>query len=605
MLIKNHTNIEKTEEIKLKKLINGKETRLGAFPEDTAVTFSVTLPRCIGASGAVLRISRDGEESFDIPFSYISMDGGNDRYEVSFKGEKGLYFYEILLLRGYETLFLSSVNNLDFEVTTQSENLFHLLFYKKDFDTPDWSKGGVMYHIFVDRFCQGVGDVILHGTLDENWESGIPQFAENVGEPLSNDIFFGGNLWGVIEKLDYLASLGVTIIYLSPIFESVSNHRYDTGNYEKIDSMLGGEAAFDALIKAAHERGMKIILDGVFNHTGDDSKYFNKRGNYDTVGAYNSPDSPYSSWFNFTSFPNDYEAWWGIEIMPRLKHSNESCRRYFTAPGGIGEYWLKRGADGWRLDVADELSDEFLDELNEVSKSTNGAFIIGEVWENGVTKTAYGKRRKYFHGSQLDSVMNYPLKNAILSFLTEGDSEFFYNTVTELYSSYPMPILHSLMNIISTHDTERMLTLLGDKSAGEGKTNKELSTLRLSPDKRREAKELLKLASVIQYTIFGFPSLYYGDEAGLEGYHDPFCRLPYPWGREDSDLIRHYKKLGKLRHKHSCLKGGDFEFILCEKSVVAYRRKNEKDSLEVYINAGDKKVTVSGVEIDAKSYKII
>jgi len=291
--------------------------------------------------------------------------------------------------------------------------------------------------------------------------------------------------------------------------------------------------------------------------------------------------------------------------MPRLKHKNEACRHYFTGKDGIVERWLKKGADGWRLDVADELSDEFLDELNNRAKGVNQAFIIGEVWENGVTKTAYGKRRKYFHGHELDSVMNYPLKNAILSFLTNGDSESFYNTVTELYSSYPKPVLDSLMNIISTHDTERMLTLLGDPTAGEGKSNKELSTLRLAPEKRREAKKLFKLASVIQYTVFGFPSLYYGDEAGLEGYHDPFCRLPYPWGKEDHELLRHYKKLGALRKKYTCLKNGDFEFILCEKSVVAYRRKNKKDSLTVYINAGDKKVNLSGVEIDAKSYKII
>jgi len=604
MLIKNHTNVENIKDITLTRKVKGQKTRLGAFPEGTCVTLSLTLPRSIGASGAVLRINRDGEESRDIPFSYISLEGKADLYETEIRGD-GLYFFEILLLRGYETLFLSSVNNLDFEVTEHSESLFHILFYKKDFDTPDWSKGGVMYHIFVDRFCRGKGDVTLHGRLNEDWENGIPQFADKVGAPLSNDIFFGGNLWGVIEKLDYLLTLGVTIIYLSPIFKSVSNHRYDTGDYEQIDSMLGGDTAFGALIEEAHKHGIKVILDGVFNHTGDDSKYFNKRGSYDTVGAYNSLRSEYAEWFNFEDFPDTYEAWWGIEIMPRLKHKNEACRHYFTGKDGIVERWLKKGADGWRLDVADELSDEFLDELNNRAKGVNQAFIIGEVWENGVTKTAYGKRRKYFHGHELDSVMNYPLKNAILSFLTNGDSESFYNTVTELYSSYPKPVLDSLMNIISTHDTERMLTLLGDPTAGEGKSNKELSTLRLAPEKRREAKKLFKLASVIQYTVFGFPSLYYGDEAGLEGYHDPFCRLPYPWGKEDHELLRHYKKLGALRKKYTCLKNGDFEFILCEKSVVAYRRKNKKDSLTVYINAGDKKVNLSGVEIDAKSYKII
>ena len=350
---------------------------------------------------------------------------------------------------------------------------------------------------------------------------------------------------------------------------------------------------------------MKIVLDGVFNHTGDDSKYFNRRGNYHTLGAYQSTESPYAKWYNFTEFPDTYEAWWGIDIMPRLKHHNEKCRRFFTGRGGIIEKWLKRGADGWRLDVADELSDEFLDELTVSAKGVKDAFVVGEVWENGVTKTAYGTRREYFWGDQLDSVMNYPVKNAILALLRDKDTEFFYNTVTEIHSSYPKPVLDCLMNIISTHDTERMLTLLGDETAGEGKSNRELSTLRLSPEKREEAKKLMKLASVIQYTIFGIPSLFYGDEAGIEGYHDPFCRLPYPWGREDKDLVKHYKMLGKLREKYDCLKNGDFEFIHCEKGIVCYSRSGAKDTLRVYINATDEKATVGKVEIEGKSYKFI
>lgn len=605
MLIKNHTIVEKNAEITLKRYVYGQETRLGAFPEGTPVTLALTLPRRIGASGVVLRISKDGSESVDLPFSYISMKGGSDRYEAIIDEKKGLYFYEILLIRGHETLFMSSINNLDAKLTEHSDFLFHILFHEKLLDTPQWVKGGTMYHIFVDRFCRGKGNVILHGVLNEDWEKGIPQYAEKVGDPLSNDVFFGGNLWGVIEKLDYLESLGVNIIYLSPIFKSVSNHRYDTGDYETVDSLLGGDEAFDALIESAHKRGMKIILDGVFNHTGDDSKYFNRRGSYDTLGAYQAETSPYSKWFSFTEFPDSYESWWGIEIMPRLQHGDEFCRRYFTGKNGIAERWLRRGADGWRLDVADELSDLFLDEFNSMSKSVNNAFIVGEVWENAVTKTAYGKRRCYFHGGQLDSVMNYPLKNAILRLLTEGDTEFFYNTVTELYSSYPKPILDSLMNIISTHDTERMLTLLGDRTAGVGKSNEELSTAQLNPKARKKAIRLMKLASVIQYTVFGIPSLYYGDEAGLEGYHDPFCRMPYPWGKEDKGLVSHYRMLGKLRKKYSCLKDGEMEFITCEDNLVIYRRKNAKDRLTVYLNLSDSVVNAGDVKIDGKSFKII
>ncbi len=605
MLIKNHLTLEKGSKITLTKHIGGKETRLGAFPEGSDITFRVILQRRLGAAAIVLRIAKDGLGSEDMPFDYIETVGDSDVYEISLPSDLGLYFYDILLVRGSSTLFLSSVNNLDFELKDKSERSFSLLFYNKEFKTPKWIKGGTMYHIFVDRFYRGKGEVALHGQLNEDWENGIPQFAEKNGDPLSNDIFFGGNLWGVIEKLDYLEALGVNIIYLSPIFSAASNHRYDTADYETVDKMLGGDKAFDALIKAAHKKGIRVILDGVFNHTGDDSKYFDRKGTFGGVGAYSSEKSPYHPWFNFTDFPDSYESWWGIDIMPRLQHSNPDCRHYFTAEGGIIEKWLKRGADGWRLDVADELSDAFLDELNETAKRTKDAFVVGEVWENAVTKTAYSYRRRYFWGGQLDSVMNYPLKNAILALLIYKDSEAFYNTVTELYSSYPKPVLDCLMNIISTHDTERITTLLGDPSGGSGKSNRELSTARLSEKDRTKALKLLKLASVIQFTVFGIPSVYYGDETGLEGYHDPFCRLPFPWHNTDKDMQEHYKMLGEMRRKYDCLKSGSFEFIYARDGVVAYRRESKKDALTVYINSTDNTFEAGNIKIAPNSYKII
>lgn len=602
MITANHTKLEKDIKIRLTKKCHAKNvTLLGAFPEGERLTFTLEVPRILGASGVVLRINPDGEPTLDLPFEFKDTSLGTDSYSVTLPLKKrGLYFYEFLFLRGVDTLFSSSVNNVDFTLSDKSESKFTLLVHSPSLSTPDFMKGGVMYHIFVDRFCRGKGEVTLHGRLNEDWENGIPQYAKKAGDPLSNDVFFGGNLWGVIEKLPYLKKLGVSIIYLSPIFESVSNHRYDTGDYEKIDSILGGDEAFDTLIKECHKHGMKVIIDGVFNHTGDNSRYFNRYGEYEEVGAYQSEDSPYHRWFNFTDFPDSYEAWWGIEIMPRLQHSEDNCRKYFTQ--NIAKKWLERGADGWRLDVADELSDTFLDEFCGEVKSHGNKAIIGEVWENAVTKISYGVRRKYFHGGQLDSVMNYPLRSAILALLTEGDTETFYNALTELYASYPLEISNSLMNIISTHDTERMLTLLGDKSAGEGRDNDELATLRMSKEKRREAISLLKIASVIQYTVFGFPSVYYGDEAGLEGYHDPFCRLPYPWGCEEEELIKHYKELGRLRRKHSCLKDGSFEFIYKDEDCIIYRRKKDKDSLTVAINVGDSEKSVKGMKIPPKSY---
>ena len=599
MLTKLHSSLEERKKIKIQKTIDGKDVSThGAFAYGTVIEITVTVPRALGATAIVLRISADGGEAQDIPLQFSSIENACDVYMLSLDTSRlcgdtpyGLFYYEYLFVRGWDTLFSDSINNVDLQLLQHSGCKFRLLVYEKEYDTPAWFRGGTMYHVFADRFYRGEGECALHGDakIHPDWHHGIPQYSRIAGAPLPNNLFFGGNLWGVAEKLDHLVSLGITVLYLSPIFSAYSNHRYDTGNYETIDSILGGDAAFDHLVKEAHKRGIRIILDGVFNHTGDDSKYFNRRGNYDSVGAYQSKFSPYADWFTFRSFPDSYECWWNIEIMPRLNHENTNCRHYFTADGGIAQKWLLRGADGWRLDVADELSDAFLDELRTtVKKTTNGeGVIIGEVWENAADKIAYGKRRRYFSGRQLDSVMNYPFRNAVLAFLKDRDGETFYNILTELYASYPRASCNALMNIIGTHDTERILTVLGDDTLGENLTNDELAHLRLSYEKRTEAVALLKLASALQFTVFGVPSVYYGDEAGVEGYHDPFCRMPYPWGSEEESLIAHYSALGKLRREHASLKDGEFLFTTVEKEFIAYERVCDNDSLLVLANVGN------------------
>ena len=416
MLPKQYTKLDASALPKITRLYNGKDTTpLGAYPRGGVLTFRVDVPRALGAAAVVLRIAKDGCEQADHPLTFLTADGDVDRYSVDLHtnalcDESGeLFFYEFLFLRGLQTLFTDSVDNLHFELSEQSANRFRLLIHRADFHTPEWFRSGTMYHVFLDRFCEGQGRVQMRkgSVKDGDWENGIPQFAEKAGDPLPNNVFFGGNLWGIIEKLDMLAEMGITVLYLSPIFEAASNHRYDTANYERVDSLLGGDEAFDRLIEEAHKRDLKVILDGVFNHTGADSLYFNRYGTYGKNGAYQSQMSPYYDWYSFRQYPDDYEAWWGIEILPRLNHENENCRRYFTGKDGIAAKWLKRGADGWRLDVADELSDDFLDELRTVVKETsNGeALILGEVWENAVDKMAYGKRRRYFRGGDRKSVV--------------------------------------------------------------------------------------------------------------------------------------------------------------------------------------------------------
>ncbi len=599
MLIKERAVLENGKSIKIEKIKDGEDASLlGAFARGTAFTFRARVPRQLGVSTVVLRLSPDGKGESDTPFAFETREETDDIFTLSLdtaalcsEQRSGLFYYEFLFLRGYDTLFSSSINNVDFTLETHSAQKFRLLVYDEEYTVPDWFSGGVMYHVFVDRFRRGEGNVSLRedATLNEDWENGIPQYAKKNGDALSNNVFFGGNLWGVIEKMDYLQSMGVTVLYLSPIFEAASNHRYDTGDYEHVDALLGGDEAFAALTKEAHRRGMRVILDGVFNHTGDNSKYFNRRGTYQTVGAYTSETSPYATWYHFKSRPDEYESWWGIEILPRLNHSNPVCRQYFTGKDGIAARWLRAGADGWRLDVADELSDVFLDELRETVKGeTNGeGLLIGEVWENAADKIAYGSRRRYFEGKQLDSVMNYPFRNATLAFLWRGDANLFYNTVTELYASYPTPVCNALMNLLGTHDTERVLTLLGvGEAGGTGKTNDKLSRLRLNANQRAKAVRLLKMGAVLQYTVYGVPSVYYGDEAGLEGYHDPFCRMPFPWGREDAELTEHYRILGKLRAEHPALKDGSFRFLRHSDTAFVFERRKGDDVLLVAANMG-------------------
>ncbi len=602
------------------KTVNGKDASArGAFPCGEKIEFTVDAPRALGASAVVLRIAEDGREGTDIPLSFVKIEGASDIYRTTLdtlalcRGkENGLFYYELLFLRGADTLFTNTWNYVDFSLESESRGKFLLLIHTPDFSTPEWFWGRTMYHVFVDRFCRGEGAVGSRDDIifNEDWENGVVQFVEKQGEPLANNMFFGGNLWGIIQKLDYLESLGVGVIYLSPIFKAYSNHKYDTGNYLEIDSMFGGEQAFCALLEETEKRGMKIILDGVFNHTGDDSIYFDKYGSYGGVGAYRDPDSIYRNWFRFKEYPNKYESWWGIDILPRLNHTVGECRKFFTGRGGVAEKYIKMGIGGWRLDVADELSDEFLDELRLTVKdaSDGEGLIIGEVWENAAEKVAYSRRRRYFRGAQLDSVMNYPLRNGILALCVDKDAGLLADVLKSIYASYPKCVCDSLMNLLGTHDTERILTILGEgHNDFSSLSGGELSRRTLAKEDRVKAIELQKAAAAIQYTVYGVPSVFYGDEAGVEGYHDPFCRKTFPWGREEEELVEHYRALGRLRKQYSVLRDGEFRLEYAQGAVIAFSRFNDTDTLRVVVNASDEAVAYDAPRaenlLDGKEYE--
>ncbi len=590
----------------IKKTVMGKDaSERGAFPCGTRIEFAALTPRTLGASAVVLRISRDAGEERDFPFSFEGSERGIDNYTLTLDTraicspkEHGLFYYEILFLRGDDTLFTNTWNFVDFSLERSSGGRFILLVHTPEYSTPEWFRGRIMYHIFVDRFCRGEGEVATRADaiMNEDWHGGMMQFAVNSGDPLANNMFFGGNLWGVAEKLDYLKSLGVGVIYLSPIFKAYSNHKYDTGDYLKIDDMFGGERAFENLVQKAREKDIYIILDGVFNHTGDNSLYFDRYSEYGGVGAYSCPQSKYRNWFRFKEYPRVYESWWGIEILPRLNHTVQECRRFFTGKGGVTERYVKMGIGGWRLDVADELSNEFLEEMRKTVKAASGgeAIIIGEVWENAAEKIAYSKRRRYLRGKQLDSVMNYPVRNAILALLVDKDAEFFSDVLKSVYASYPKCVCDSLMNLLGTHDTERILTVLGEGTNDITElSNTELSTRKLPQAAREKAIRLQKLAATLQYTVYGVPSLFYGDEAGVEGYHDPFCRKTYPWGHECTELLEYYRRLGEVRTNNEVFRDGEFCMDYAEGAVVAYSRFSDKGRVQIIVNASESAVPFS------------
>ena len=450
------------------------------------------------------------------------------------------YWFEIRI-NGVTEFYGNNAENLGGKGESYDKipcNKFQITVYDKDFKTPVWWRESVCYQIFPDRFYMGakfLGE--RQDIIRRNWGDTPFYKAEQFGgKYLAND-FFGGNLLGIEEKLPYLKDLGISSIYLNPIFKAFSNHRYDTGDYMEIDETLGTEADFARLCKKAEDMGIRIILDGVFNHTGSDSRYFNKSGSYDSVGAYQSKASPYFEWFNFIEYPDKYESWWGIDTLPQVNEASEKYQKFIAS---VVEKWLKKGASGWRLDVADELPDFFIKLLRRAIKKENpDAVIIGEVWEDASNKVAYDVLREYFYGHELDSVMNYPLKNAMVDFaLSKIDAAEFDRRLMSIKENYPRPAFYGTLNFLSSHDTARILTVLGGKCY---ETKDEQAEARLSAEAYGEAVRRLKCLVTMQFTLPGVPTIFYGDEAGVEGFADPFCRSCYPWDRENDLISEHFR----------------------------------------------------------------
>lgn len=568
--------------------------KIRAIATEEEVKLRIIVPRSMGCSCAVLCVSKENEAPAYYNMYWAGMCGDFDEYwELHFSATTaGLYWYHFELETPWGKSFVRNVGRGVGDFAPDG-NDFQQTVYDKDFVTPNWLKGGIIFQIFPDRFYNSGAEKtgVRESRVMRKWGE-EPYWREEQMNGIWNNDYFGGDLKGIEQKLPYIADLGVNCIYLNPIFEANSNHRYDTADYEKIDQLLGTEEDLKELCRVAKEEyGISIVLDGVFSHTGCDSKYFNLYSNYDSVGAYNSKESPYYSWYKFITYPDDYHSWWGIKLLPEVVEENPDYREYICGENGILKKWLRCGISGWRLDVADELPDVFLDDLRKAVKEENeNAIIIGEVWEDATTKFAYGERRKYLLGEELDSVMNYPFADAVLNFVRFKNAGAFFDSVMSIIENYPPQVTNVLMNHIGTHDTERAINrLAGEDPEGYGR-NWQHKHNHLSDYDYYKGVSMMKIASLIQYTLPGVPSLYYGDEIGMQGMKDPFNRACMNWYEPNTELHRWYRRLGEIRRGCKAFVNGEFIPVYCEQSAIAYKRSDENSEVLVAVNLNSESI---------------
>ncbi len=592
------------------------KTPFGCIKTGENCTMRIDIP--VACRTLNVRLCIFDETGFEMlmPFKPECESEGYQRFKTDFSlFHPGLYFYYFRIETEESNFSLYKQGN---DTNIEEGTLWQLTCYCADYDPPVDFYGRTMYQIFPDRFAKE-GECDLTGKLQpfsvHNSTDESPVFTpDEQGEILNND-FFGGNLKGITSRLTYLKKLGIGVIYLNPIFMAYSNHRYDTADYKRIDPMLGTEEDFKNLCKTAHMLDIKVILDGVFSHTGSNSVYFDKKDVFGG-GAYNDVNSPYITWYDFQEYPEKYTSWWGIDTLPCVNELDPAFIEYIiTGEDSVIKHWISCGADGFRLDVVDEIPDEFVLCLkNELKKIKPDALLIGEVWEDASNKISYGKRRRYFADCELDSVMNYPFRSFIISLLKgEMSGEDFAENVMTICENYPSPVMNLIMNMLSTHDTPRLLTLLGNYPDNMSKAEK--AEFSLTGDELEKALSLEKIGAAIQFLLPGMPCIYYGDEIGMQGFEDPLNRCFYNWENANRGLLEFYRELAALRNNSKALKMGVMEFTGAHEKGFTFLRKYENETYVVKVTLGSEpekagagsvfelRTPHGGVSVEPKFYK--
>ena len=569
--------------------VSFKITELEKYEHDSKYKLTIELPLEFGWIDYINLVVETNNTSHTMPLEHLKNENNKIIFESVFYLEtRAIYHYYFEYKSNNQIKYIKKNNIVDTNIT--KDEMFKI---SVNFNVPDWAKGKMMYHIFVDRFNRGNPEPIKpmpRRTIYNSWEDEMILGPDQNG--IWNADFYGGDLLGIVEKLDYIKSLGIDIIYLSPIVHSQSNHRYDAADYENVDPYAGCNEDLKYLCDEAHKKGMKIILDAVFNHTGNDSKYFNEYNTFDTIGAYQSIYSTYAPFYkkHYHDGKLYYDYWWGMPNLPVCNGYSYEWKNYILGVGGIIDKWFNLGIDGLRLDVADELTDEFIEGIRiAVKRNKEDGFILGEVWKNPMRMN-----RGYIEsGRGMDSVMNYPLIDALIRYFKYTDINKLSYIIKDIQREYPEDTIHTLMNFTSTHDISRAINIFSTydfQEYGEWAWNPIRSDLdwcknfNLTKEQYEYGEEVYK-AYIFALTFMpGILSIFYGDEIGIEGLGNLANRKPYPWNKQDLELLNYFKYIGNIRKEESFLQQANLNVLDINKDYFMFERYTKDEQALITIN---------------------